>query len=115
MRMVARRALSKQEHGWCVLGCLTGESREPRHMTAWLIGLQVIGDGRNLNASAINKGCTESSEQHVHICVCIPQDEKTGKMRDTGVRFKDIAGLNHILVEMREVVKMLLNDPAYAK
>lgn len=36
-------------------------------------------------------------------------------MRDTGVRFKDIAGLNHILVEMREVVKMLLNDPAYAK
>jgi len=43
------------------------------------------------------------------------KDEKTGKMRDTGVRFKDIAGLNHILVEMREVVKMLLNDPAYAK
>jgi len=43
------------------------------------------------------------------------QDEKTGKMRDTGVRFKDIAGLNHILVEMREVVKMLLDDPAYKK
>jgi len=36
-------------------------------------------------------------------------------MRDTGVRFNDIAGLNHILLEMREVVKMLLNDPAYAK
>jgi ATP-dependent Zn protease len=36
-------------------------------------------------------------------------------MRDTGVRFKDIAGLTHILVEMQEVVKMLLNDPAYAK
>ena len=34
-------------------------------------------------------------------------------MRDTGVRFKDIAGLTHILVEMQEVVKMLLNDPAY--
>lgn len=36
-------------------------------------------------------------------------------MRDTGVRFKDIAGLTHIIVEMQEVVKMLLNDPAYAK
>jgi ATP-dependent Zn protease len=36
-------------------------------------------------------------------------------VRDTGVRFKDIAGLDHIVVEMREVVKMLLNDPAYVR
>lgn len=43
------------------------------------------------------------------------QDKKTGKMRDTGVRFADIAGLDHIVLEMREIVKMLLNDPAYAK
>jgi len=43
------------------------------------------------------------------------KDAKTGKMRDTGVRFADIAGLDHIVLEMREVVKMLLNDPQYAK
>jgi cell division protease FtsH len=43
------------------------------------------------------------------------QDAKTGKMRDTGVRFADIAGLDHLVIEMKEVVRMLLNDPAYAK
>lgn len=43
------------------------------------------------------------------------RDAKTGKMRDTGVRFKDIAGLDHIVVEMQEVVKMLLGDPLYKK
>lgn len=43
------------------------------------------------------------------------RDAKTGKMRDTGVRFKDIAGLDHIVVEMKEVVKMLLGDPLYKK
>lgn len=43
------------------------------------------------------------------------KDAKTGKMRDTGVRFQDIAGLDHIVVEMKEIVKMLLNDPAYVK
>ncbi len=31
------------------------------------------------------------------------------------MRFADIAGLDHIVVEMKEVVKMLLNDPVYAK
>ena len=36
-------------------------------------------------------------------------------MRDTLVRFQDIAGLDHIVVEMREVVKMLLGDPLYKK
>lgn len=40
------------------------------------------------------------------------KDAKTGKMRDTGVRFKDIAGLDHIVVEMKEVVKMLLGEPS---
>ncbi|KAL6751221.1 FtsH-like AAA+ protein [Haematococcus lacustris] len=41
--------------------------------------------------------------------------DKTGKVRDTGVRFKDIAGLDHIVVEMKELVKILLRDPAYVK
>ena len=36
-------------------------------------------------------------------------------MRDTGVRFSDIAGLDHIVMEMREIVKMLLGDPLYKK
>lgn len=49
------------------------------------------------------------------LVLVVVQDAKTGKMRDTGVRFTDIAGLDHIVVEMREIVKMLLNDPAYAK
>ncbi len=31
------------------------------------------------------------------------------------MRFADIAGLDHIVVEMREVVKMLLNDPVYVR
>lgn len=39
----------------------------------------------------------------------------TGKIRDTGVRYADIAGLDHILVEMKEIQKMLLDDPAYVK
>ena len=43
------------------------------------------------------------------------KDAKTGKMRDTGVRFKDIAGLDSIVTEMREIVKMLLGDPVYKK
>lgn len=43
------------------------------------------------------------------------QDAKTGKMRDTGVRFADIAGLDHIVTEMKEIVKMLLGDPVYKK
>jgi ATP-dependent Zn protease len=46
--------------------------------------------------------------------VCM-QDAKTGKMRDTGVRFADIAGLDHIIFEMREVVKMLLGDALYKR
>eukprot|EP00798_Chlamydomonas_sp_ICE-L_P003446 gene3445-13504_t len=32
------------------------------------------------------------------------KDKKTGKLKDTGVRFTDIAGLDHIVVEMKEVV-----------
>ena len=36
-------------------------------------------------------------------------------MRDTGVRFSDIAGLDHIVMEMREIVKMLLGDALYKK
>lgn len=44
-----------------------------------------------------------------------PQDAKTGKVRDTGVRFADIAGLDHVVIEMREVVKMLLGDALYTK
>jgi len=43
------------------------------------------------------------------------KDAKTGKVRDTGVRFADIAGLDHIVVEMREVVKMLLGDELYTR
>lgn len=43
------------------------------------------------------------------------KDAKTGKVRDTGVRFADIAGLDHIVVEMREIVKMLLGDPLYER
>ncbi|EFJ40530.1 hypothetical protein VOLCADRAFT_121711 [Volvox carteri f. nagariensis] len=43
------------------------------------------------------------------------KDEKTGKMRDTGVRFEDIAGMDYLVVEMREVVRMLKGDPAYVK
>ena len=36
-------------------------------------------------------------------------------MRDTGVRFSDIAGLDHIVMEMREIVKMLLGDALYKR
>lgn len=43
------------------------------------------------------------------------KDAKTGKLKDTGVRFSDIAGMDHIVFEMREIVKMLLRDPAYVK
>lgn len=41
------------------------------------------------------------------------RDAKTGQLRDTGVRFQDIAGMPGLVFEMREVVKMLLGDPAY--
>lgn len=40
---------------------------------------------------------------------------KDGKMKDTGVRFADIAGMPGLVFEMREIVKMLLKDPAYMK
>ncbi|PNH06599.1 ATP-dependent zinc metalloprotease FtsH [Tetrabaena socialis] len=43
------------------------------------------------------------------------KDEKTGKMRDTGVRFEDIAGMGYLVEEMLEVVRMLKGDPAYTK
>lgn len=43
------------------------------------------------------------------------KDAKTGKMKDTGVRFADIAGMDHIVFEMREVVKLLIRDPQYTK
>lgn len=43
------------------------------------------------------------------------QDAKTGKVRDTGVRFADIAGMDNLVIEMKEVVKLLLKDPAYVK
>ena len=43
------------------------------------------------------------------------KDAKTGQLRDTGVRFADIAGMEGIVFEMREVVKMLLGDPVYAR
>lgn len=36
-------------------------------------------------------------------------------MKDTGVRFSDIAGMDNIVFEMREVVKMLLGDAAYKR
>ncbi|GLI69609.1 hypothetical protein VaNZ11_014276 [Volvox africanus] len=43
------------------------------------------------------------------------KDEKSGKMRDTGVRFEDIAGMDYLVTEMREVVRMLKGDPAYTR
>ncbi|GLC47538.1 hypothetical protein PLESTB_001403000 [Pleodorina starrii] len=43
------------------------------------------------------------------------KDEKTGKMRDTGVRFEDIAGMDFLVTEMQEVVRMLKGDPAYTR
>ncbi|WIA18809.1 hypothetical protein OEZ85_003491 [Tetradesmus obliquus] len=39
--------------------------------------------------------------------------DKSGKLKDTGVRFSDIAGTPGLVFEMREVVKMLLRDPVY--
>lgn len=43
------------------------------------------------------------------------RDAKTGELRDTGVRFQDIAGMPGLVFEMREVVKMLLGDAEYAR
>lgn len=43
------------------------------------------------------------------------RDAKTGQLRDTGVRFADIAGSPGLVFEMREVVKMLLGDDAYKR
>ncbi|KAG2494742.1 hypothetical protein HYH03_006989 [Edaphochlamys debaryana] len=43
------------------------------------------------------------------------KDEKTGKMRDTGVRFEDIAGMDFLVTEMKEVVRMLKGDDAYKR
>ncbi|PNW85891.1 hypothetical protein CHLRE_03g201100v5 [Chlamydomonas reinhardtii] len=43
------------------------------------------------------------------------KDEKTGKMRDTGVRFEDIAGMEFLVTEMREIVRMLKGDEAYKR
>ncbi|KIZ04815.1 cell division protease FtsH [Monoraphidium neglectum] len=43
------------------------------------------------------------------------RDAKTGQLRDTGVRFQDIAGMPGLVFEMREVVKMLLGDDAYKR
>ncbi len=40
---------------------------------------------------------------------------KDGKTKDTGVRFSDIAGMDDIVFEMREVVKMMLGDEAYRR
>lgn len=37
------------------------------------------------------------------------------KTKDTGVRFADIAGMDHIVFEMREVVKLMQRDPTYVK
>lgn len=42
-------------------------------------------------------------------------DAKTGKMRDTGVRFEDIAGMDQLVFEMREIIRLLLQDPQYTK
>lgn len=36
-------------------------------------------------------------------------------MRDTGVRFEDIAGMDFLVTEMREVVRMLKGDEAYKR
>lgn len=41
--------------------------------------------------------------------------DKSGKLRDTGVRFQDIAGMEGLVFEMREIVKMLLKDPVYMR
>lgn len=38
-----------------------------------------------------------------------------GKLKDTGVRFADIAGMDDIVYEMREVVKMMLGDTVYKR
>ncbi len=38
-----------------------------------------------------------------------------GKLKDTGVRFADIAGMDDIVYEMREVVKMMLGDSVYKR
>jgi hypothetical protein len=43
------------------------------------------------------------------------RDAKTGQLRDTGVRFADVAGAPGLVFEMREVVKMLLGDAAYKR
>jgi hypothetical protein len=43
------------------------------------------------------------------------RDAKTGQLRDTGVRFADIAGMPGLVFEMREVTKMLLGDETYKK
>lgn len=36
-------------------------------------------------------------------------------MRDTGVRFEDIAGMEFLVTEMREIVRMLKGDEAYKR
>eukprot|EP00879_Flechtneria_rotunda_P018283 GHRR01019180.1.p1 GENE.GHRR01019180.1~~GHRR01019180.1.p1 ORF type:complete len:509 (+),score=127.64 GHRR01019180.1:313-1839(+) len=41
--------------------------------------------------------------------------DKSGKLKDTGVRFSDIAGMPGLVFEMQEVVKMLLRDPLYMR
>ncbi|GFR40632.1 hypothetical protein Agub_g1214 [Astrephomene gubernaculifera] len=43
------------------------------------------------------------------------KDAKTGKLRDTGVRFEDIAGMDFLVTEMKEVVRLLKGDEAYKK
>lgn len=40
---------------------------------------------------------------------------KDGAAKDTGVRFKDIAGLDFLVNEMKEIVRLLNKDPAYMK
>ena len=37
------------------------------------------------------------------------------QMRDTGVRFEDIAGMEFLVTEMREIVRMLKGDEAYKR
>ena len=46
---------------------------------------------------------------------CLPACLPAGKTKDTLVRFKDIAGMDYLVTEMKEVVKLLLLDPAYVK
>jgi hypothetical protein len=41
--------------------------------------------------------------------------DKSGKLKDTGVRFSDIAGMPWLVTEMQEVVQLLLRDPCYMK